>query len=306
MKVQQWVRDSRDRIRTDGVDGVIESLRPVYHKGLSQMTRVQPPGERVYAREWDLLIVVDACRYDLMVELAPAFEYVDGISKYRSLDSTTAFWMRKNFTDAVADEMSKTAYVCGNPFSAEELDAGAFFELNEVWQKVWADPGTVPPRPITDETIRTIRESNPDRVIAHYMQPHCPFLSRPELSRGKELDRFGDQRWRDVWERLRDGDVTRAEVWEGYRENLQVVLEDIELLLRSVDAETVVITSDHGNAMGELGVYGHPPGMPHDCLRTVPWIETGAEDDGAYEPETTFDADGNPSRTEQLKALGYV
>ena len=80
----------------------------------------------------------------------------------------------------------------------------------------------------------------------------------------------------------------------------------MELLLRSVDAESVVVSSDHGNAMGEWGVYGHPPNMPHDCLRNVPWVETTANDNGEYEPSveptTTVDA----SKEEQLKSLGYI
>ncbi|WP_053772543.1 hypothetical protein [Halorubrum tropicale] len=88
--------------------------------------------------------------------------------------------------------------------------------------------------------------------------------------------------------------------------NLRLALDEIELLLENVEAETVVITSDHGNALGEWLVYGHPPTMPMDCLRVVPWIETTAADRGEYEPEIEPGVDHETDREEQLAALGYV
>lgn len=306
MDVSGWASESFSRIRADGLDGVRESLRPVYHKGLQGVSSLRDPGEPIYDRDWDLLIVVDACRLDLMREVAPNYDYIDHVGSVRSLDSMTLLWMEKNFVPTYADEMTETAYVCGNPFSEQALDADDFRELDEVWEYVWEEPGTVPPRAITDRTIAAAREHDPDRLIAHYMQPHCPFLSRPELTQGKRLDKFGNQEWDDVWQKLRAGKLSREEVWAGYRENLELVLDDIELLLENVDAETVVITSDHGNALGEWFVYGHPPTMPMDCLRVVPWIETTAVDRGTHEPQTDVQVDGDIDREEQLAALGYV
>ncbi|MFB6102262.1 MAG: hydrolase, partial [Haloplanus sp.] len=215
-------------------------------------------------------------------------------------------WMEKNFVPAYADEMAETAYVCGNPFSKDALDAEEFLALDEVWQYVWEEPGTVPPRGITDRTIEAFHEHQPDRLIAHYMQPHCPFLSSPDLTRGKRLDRFGDQEWDDVWQKLRAGELTRETVWAGYRENLELALDEVELLLENVDAERAVITSDHGNALGEWVVYGHPPTMPLDCLRVVPWVETTAVDRGTHDPTTEVRTDEQTDREEQLAALGYV
>jgi len=306
MDIAGWASESVTRIRSDGVHGLKESLRPVYHKGLHGVSRLRDSGTPIYDRDWDLLIVVDACRLDLMREVAPAYDYIDHVGAFRSLDSMTLRWMQKNFVPTYADEMAETAYVCGNPFSKEALDADDFLALDEVWEYVWEEPGTVPPRAITDRTITAAREHDPDRLVAHYMQPHCPFISRPDLTQGKRLDKFGNQEWDDVWQKLRAGKLTRDEVWDGYRENLELALDDIELLLENVDAESVVITSDHGNALGEWLVYGHPPGMPMDCLRVVPWIETTAVDRGTHEPDTEVVADASTDRDEQLAALGYV
>ena len=306
MDVPGWASESLSRIRADGVDGLKESLRSVYHKGLQGVSSLRNPGEPIYDRDWDLLIVVDACRLDLMREVAPDYDYIQSVAPFRSLDSMTLLWMQKNFVPAYADERAETAYVCGNPFSAEALDADDFLAFDEVWAYVWEEPGTVPPRAITDRTITAAREHDPDRLIAHYMQPHCPFLSRPNLTQGKRLDKFGAQEWADVWQKLRAGQLSREEVWAGYRENLELALDDIDLLLENVDAEQVVITSDHGNALGEWFVYGHPPTMPMDCLRVVPWIETTAVDRETHEPETVVQLNDDTDREEQLAALGYV
>jgi hypothetical protein len=294
------------QVRHNGPGGAVEAARPIYYKVLSQYNRFKNPGTSIYNRDWELLIILDACRLDLIKEVQDSYIFLDNISTFRSLDSTTAYWMRKNFTNKYSEEMANTIYVCGNPFSESELNPGQFQRLSEVWRKAWVEPGTVPPRAITDETIRAMRQESADRVIAHYMQPHCPFIPRPELSKGKELERFGNQGWRDVWERLRVGELSYREVWEGYRLNLKLVLDDVELLLNSVDAEPVVISSDHGNSIGKWGIYGHPPNMPHDCLRNVPWIETAATDKGQYQPGTELTTEVDESREEQLDALGYV
>lgn len=62
-----------------------------------------------------------------------------------------------------------------------------------------------------------------------------------------------------------------------------VVSNDLETLLETVDADRVVVTSDHGNTIGECGTFGHH-GVPLDVLRRVPWVETDATDTGSFEP----------------------
>lgn len=306
MNIQSWLRESYNRIRSDGYDGVTESLRPVKHKALSTGNIFFSRGTSIYDREWDLLIILDACRYDLFAEVADQYNWIDGIDEIRSLDSTTAFWMRRTFTEQRRDEMGNTGYVCGNPFSESELRSSDFGELTELWQSAWTDPGTVPPEAVTDETIRLMREDSHERVIAHYMQPHCPFITQPKLSEGKSLNKFGNQEWRDVWEQLRDGDLELKALWEGYRDNLNLGLQEVTSLLENVEADKVVVTSDHGNAKGEWGVYGHPPNLPLKSLRRVPWVETSANDTGKREPEEWTKRTIGVDRDDQLSSLGYI
>lgn len=281
-----------------------ELLQAAYRKALHQISRVHNPGTNVFEREWDLLVIVDACRLDLYREAVADGEFGFGeVDSVWSLDSMTRAWMRKTFVESYTDELSRTHYLCGNPFSSDAVDGSRLASLDEVWRYHWDDDsGTLRPRPLTDRAIAHGRESEgeedggTDRLLVHYMQPHWPFLRAPETSGGEGLDLggfVGDDggysAWEndpdDVWERLRHGLVSESEVWEGYLDNLRLVLRDVELLLENYDAERVVISSDHGNAMGEWGIYGHPLHMPLSVLRRVPWIETSASDERTHEPD---------------------
>ncbi|KAA9409949.1 hypothetical protein EGO51_09080 [Haloarcula hispanica] len=304
MDFQKWAKNSLENVQEDHMGGVKQSLWPVYRKIIEQVRRVQPAGDNIYDYDWDLLIVVDACRLDLMQEVATDYDYIPEVNTVWSVDSTTALWMQRTFKKR---DTSDTTYICSNPFSADYLAKDDFNDLREVWKKAWNTPGTVPPRAITDATIDSMRNKESSRTIAHYLQPHCPFIPKPDLSEGKRKSEFGDQDHRDVWELYRDSVISFDELWEGYRQNLKLVLDDISLLLENVSAEKVVITSDHGNALGRWGIYGHPPRMPHKSLREVPWIETSAKENGDYSPEMTdYEQSQEVDRDDQLAALGYM
>ncbi|WP_434522251.1 hypothetical protein [Halorubrum sp. AS12] len=112
-----------------------------------------------------------------------------------------------------------------------------------------------------------------------------------------------------VWDLLQSGSITRESAWQAYRDNLEWVLGDVELLLSNLDAETVVLSSDHGEAFGEWGLYGHYRHVPVRALREVPWVKTSATDKQTYEPaleppENTNDV-GDSDVKERLNALGY-
>lgn len=265
-------------------------------------------GTPVYDADWDVLVVLDACRSDLFRSVLDEYEYLPGMETVRSLGSWTGEWMKANFTDDYAAEMATTAYLSGNPQSRYYLAPAEFACLDEVWTYAWDDDlGTVPPRPLTDRAIRVARERSPERMIVHYLQPHVPFIGSEE-SPPQALAAFAggkpEQVAVDDWIQLLRGDRERAAVLARYRQNLRRVLDDIRLLVGNVDASPLVITSDHGNAVGEYGVYGHP-GVPLPCLREVPWCELETVDSGTHEPATYSREAADVSVDGRLHALGY-
>ena len=263
-------------------------------------------GINIFDKDWDLFIVLDACRVDAMEEVADEYAFLESINTSTSLGSNSKEWISRNFTSEVSSEISETAYITGNPFSEKLLDEDQWYCLQEVWKESWdSKEGTIHPQPITDKAISVARNSSPENIIIHYMQPHTPFVGFSE-SGHHDLDRWDKKGYleKSEWEKLRDGEIDFSTIWTAYLDNLRYVLDDVEILLNNIDAENVVISADHGECAGEYGLYGHPEGIAIDELREVPWVSTTAKDSKERIPEARED-EITVTREEQLKQLGY-
>ena len=305
MGFDDWVSVSAEKVRKKGLEGLGDVAYDLY-TGLWWLAWPLPRGTNVYEREWDLLVVLDACRVDLLRSVADEYEFLGEIERVESVGSMSKEWMAKTFTDEYADEVAETAYVTSNVFSERMLDADRFGTLEEVWRDGWdGEADTVLPRTMTDRAIRIAREDAPDRLIVHYVQPHHPFVG---LEAGFDADPFGPALSDTVVDALRKGKIDRETFWDAYRDNLRLALDDVELLLDNVDADRVAITADHGDALGEWGIYDHPVGCLHPAVRTVPWATTTATDRGTYEPdvERAEDDPDDSDVEDRLQALGYV
>lgn len=265
-------------------------------------------GINFFNKQWDVLIILDACRPDLMSEVTDEYKFVDTPQIVTSIGSSTPDWMPKTFNSLDSKTLKRTAYICANPFSDQFLDGSSFLKLDEVWKYAWDEEGgTVRPRPVTDRAIQTGRKLDYDRMVIHYLQPHTPFLSSngsPALEPGN-FELSDNERIADDWKLLARGERELSTVWSEYRENLRLVLNDVEVLLSNLNAESVIITSDHGNAVGEHGLYGHPGDMPIAVLREVPWCETTATDKRTHIPEDYDPSVISDNVEKQLQSLGY-
>jgi hypothetical protein len=294
-----------------------------------------PVGKNVYSSDWDLLVVLDACRIDALRAVAPEYDFIGEVPEITSVGSTSLEWVLKTFTHEHLDEIRQTRYVSTNghlgQLAGDDTDyfaygsisgtkvaespwSNRFVERNAVAESDFAgvehlyhltenNPygGTPLPSDVTDVAIRTGREHDPERLAVHYMQPHAPYL-RGALERGyiKEYES-------SPFAALRAGE-SRERVWEAYLDNLRLVLESVERLLNNVNAEKVVITADHGDLFGEWGLYSHIAGVFHPDLKRVPWVETTATDSKEFQPELveTESEDVEGDAQKQLEALGYV
>lgn len=303
----EWLGDTLRAVRTGDRTLLADSAYQLYLGGLRRAGSMYNYGTPIYDREWDLLVVLDACRADLVPPVADDYDFLTDETT-ASVASATEEWIEKSFATAYDDDVSETVYVTGNPHSDEGLDPGRFRHVEEVWAHSWDDDiGTVLADTVTDHAVAAGRQFDADRFVVHYMQPHHPFVPTPDLNEGIG---YGDENeYNHIWEKLRRGAVSREDVWQGYVENLQYVLDSVETLLENFDADTAVITSDHGNAMGEWGVYGHPLYVPLNCLKRVPYCRTSATDRGRYDPDVTITLSTDVTVGEvgdRLRDLGYV
>lgn len=255
---------------------------------------------------WDVLVVIDACRYDLWKEVEDEYDYVSTTESRMSVASCTWQWL-PNLVDEVGDDrLEKTAYVTGNPQSDLYLSGQKFGFLDEVWRDNWDEKhGTVLPRAVTDRAISYWRDRSEtiDKMIVHYMQPHTPFVDSEDSPKLTHDNFRSGEDVSDDWVLAAQGHRDLDAVWRDYRENLRLALDDIGVLLDNLDAQEPVITSDHGNAVGEYGIYGHPD-VPHPKLREVPWVQVTASDLKSREPKTP-DKENIKSVDSKLQALGY-
>jgi hypothetical protein len=306
MGFSDWVKRSIHSVREEGYAGAKESAHEIYGGAWRYLGWHVPRGRIVYEADWDALVVLDACRVDLLREVAEEYPFVGAVEARDSVGSMSEEWMAKTFTDEYAAEMRDTAYVTANAFSGEVLDADSFRLLDEVWRDRWDDElGVVPPEAVTDRAVSVGREHDPEYLLVHYMQPHHPLIGSDAFAEF-ESDPFGGKGVRTEVDALRRGEVTHAEFWAGYRDNLRRALDSVGTLLSNLDADRVVLTADHGEAFGEWGIYGHPAGCLHPAVRTVPWAETTAEDTEAYAPELDPESSLSGEVEDRLRDMGYL
>ena len=314
-----WFQKSADRISSDPKTGVLRSLYYAYVGGLLTISTQKPVGTNVFTRDWDVLVILDACRVDAIREVADEYDFITSMDSIWSVGSTSMEWLPLTFRRQHITEIQNTAYVSGNPYLTpvfrqkreppvnqpipfgpteyNVVDPGDFLFLDEV-RKYGVDDEEkcVLPRTMTDRAIDVSRSLNPDRLVVHYMQPHEPHI--------------GDEKGlgQNVFVPLRKGQITKHEAWKSYLENLRVVLDELELLLSNIDAKKVVISADHGEAFGEFGFYAHQIGCPLPIVRKVPWIETTATDEDTYTPkiEPENEQVEEDGLQEHLTNLGYL
>jgi hypothetical protein len=276
------------------------------------------PGTWLIDEDWDNAIVLDACRYDLFEEVYSTLDSKGELGKRTSRESATPGFLHQNFDDGMFHDL---VYVSANPYISTELDVSQFHDVVHVWKDGWNDDlGTVTPETMCEATLEAASNYPKKRIISHFIQPHTPFIGEHRLGKRDHFtirDRaLGDEstvrQTRTPFERLETGDVTYEEVWRAYRSNLERALPPTADLLDSLDGKTVV-TSDHGNAMGEhatpfpIRVYGHPMGIHIPALTHVPYFEGMWERRKSITAEAPVESESEDGDVqERLQSLGYV
>jgi|GEM_PF-131745 len=222
-------------------------------------------------------------------------------------------------------------------------------DIVEAWKFAWdAELTTVEPDTMTDLALKDAAKPGPTRLVVHYLQPHEPYIGEsgfqswlqevPDVSRNKidesEKEQFLQSRdkvtldevieynitWgemkkyeieapeSDVRTLLDEGKISEQDLREAYRGNLRLVLQEVRRLVERVDCD-VVVTSDHGELLGEDGRYMHD-NTTHPILREVPWYTVDNSVVGTHEntaepagrEETKVEDD---TVSERLRNLGY-
>jgi hypothetical protein len=287
-------------------------------------------GVDIMAEDWDNLVILDACRYDMFART----NTVDGeLQSRRSRGSNTAEFLRRNFANRSFED---TVYVTANPQVNVNLD-DPFYETISVWHDQWDEElNTVRPTAMVEATLNAVERYPDKRIISHFVQPHYPFIGDTanslvderagiELSKRQADGEHSESDHEHIWDLLKRGVVSKSVVWDAYEETLEHALSHVDQLVTQLPGQTV-ITSDHGNLVGEtpnpcpipFEMYGHPPSVYADNLVTVPWLKIEAETrreivsgdssitNERQDSNEKQDSPTDDKTSERLRALGYL
>lgn len=238
-----------------------------------------------------LLIVLDACNFDVFIENIGILEekLVLSIGKAISSGSCTKEWLLNTFTESL-----DTIYVTANPFVTMLFSGKNMFKkIVDVSKKFW------------DKKLKTVRAEyvnlvamkyllEGENVIVHYIQPHAPFIDAPpSLCMESNI----------IYVLAERNPFIRQDFRNAYYKNMQYILRHVRRITIAALklGYEVVITADHSELLGKYSawnmfkrlrrknilifiikwlpyligwykVVGHPCKWYDIELYTVPWI----------------------------------
>jgi hypothetical protein len=239
--------------------------------------RYNPKGECIFEKDWDNLIILDACRYDIFSE---ENDLPGELRAHYSLSSWSGDFIRANFNDR---ELHDVVVVTANGWyekirkeSTNSVDIHDLIIVPEGEKDNILPPDSVRanrawrmPQIVTEYAINAVTEYPNKRILIHYHQPHTPYIGPTGRDYASELPYKFDGK-----ESL---ETSHNVLQKAYRENLQIALDEVKDIRKKLTGKTV-ISADHGEFLGERGFpipvrqYGHTNQNYHKALVKVPWF----------------------------------
>lgn len=312
-------RDDSGNVLTNGVSAGIRYLKRK-KAGLGvAMTNLRTSHQnrrikRFFDQDECILIIFDSCRFDYFQELYHN-HFSGELTKVYNTNTYTKQYQRATWTGSY-----DITYVAGGPvitdrnFELSDLEyrpSEHFEEIVHAWNMGYSkELGVTPPEAVTEVALNC----DAPRMIVHYFQPHAPYIGEhrhreelPDIETGSDekIERRQESIL-DIYDKIESGQISEDELREVYISNLRRVLEATKPLVAETD-RPIVITSDHGELLGEDGRYLHG-GLPHRVLCELPWFEIKRTVGGKGEIDAKSRDENavNDSIKEQLQALGYA
>jgi hypothetical protein len=165
------LRDLFTAVRYPGLIGT--ELDKLYYD-VPNSSGYNETGIDIFAEDWDVLVILDACRYDIFAEVVGNELGTRPLESRISRGSATRKWVEANFTDRTLADL---VYVHSNGHYGRlksEICSDVFkYQISE---NNALGGRSVHPGVVTSAAI-TAAESPPHkRFFVHYMQPHHPFF----------------------------------------------------------------------------------------------------------------------------------
>jgi len=226
--------------------------------------------------KWKYLIVLDACRYDVFETVVGRF-FTGRLEAVDSESHCTVQWYL-NWCSGIGRELG-VYLVSSSPVPFAYNEAYRYFTQSK---RAWTHVCPVEPPRTTLDFFRDARMQEPKlRYLIHIIPPHFPFLGEKGQALQEKIGILN----------LTNGEMARTEIekygraghWheirEAYAENLKLALECVHDRWDLFEDGDAILTSDHGELLGEGDYYGHR--YPNEVrekekvdhvLTTVPWF----------------------------------
>jgi len=226
-----------------------------------------------------LLIILDSCRYDVFSIFAPKF-FIGHVRMVRSEGSFLPDWVPL-FLKTISCKGPVRIFRAICKIKPHDLRLVNFCANIKGVEIVEVEPknGLVAQPQEVNESV--LKFGLAAKNVVWYMQPHFPWTLCPEIT-SKLLRLFMMYEFisPSLAGKLAEYAVNREQVTRCYIKNLLLVLKEVYKLLSTLNKEynifsgyKVVMSADHGELLGEYGMYFHPPGYKLPQLTIVPWME---------------------------------
>ena len=165
-----------------------------------------------------------------------------------------------------------------------------------------------PFEPLNEDSIKNTFRGKLYKKALKFARKHKLFGNKPEWHIGQWL-KLPPQTPMDAARRMYGNKKLR----KLYQKNLDTVLLEVCTLLQNIDTQgkTIVISSDHGELLGEDNWFAHPVGSDNPILRNVPWFiwEKTVTDKPlrtVVQQTISTQAEDNTAIENKLKDLGYM
>jgi len=292
-----------------------------------QFNRTYGTGESILSRDWDILLLLDACRYDKFCEICPIDP--SHVEHRVTLGSRTPSFLRRTFDERTCHDI---VYITANPqplrydFERNDKPFNRMVSVLDEWD---AEIQTIHPRDVRNAALDAAESYPEKRLIIHFLQPHAPFLGPTAakirertgttvcgLDPGREYTAVQSQNveatgYRGILREHQSIDI--EDIITAYLETLAIVtVHAINMAGRFTGK--VALTADHGELLGDrLHLFGsqrweHPGGIRTPELCTVPWVEFPFDKrrDICSEPPEQETSTEQEMVNTRLQALGYV
>ena len=256
---------------------------------------------------WDVLIILDACRYDYFVEatdikakkaISPSTCTPEFLFKVmsRRLDMDLVYVSGNAYINSKGVPLPKSS---GYKFNA----INHFKKIIDVWDKGWSkELGTVHPEEMNKYSIVSMQLRKDKRHIIHYVQPHEPYIYygggiggagygapnntikvKGKIARTMNKIFPNETVWKWAYRFGQLPERGKGMLWikygregliKAYKEDIKLVMDYVIKLKALFPNKKFLITADHGELLGEKKRYGHTNiRKRHQKLVEVPWIK---------------------------------